>query len=116
MLLQQEFQLVHTAPAAPGMDSKFSLKANSASREVVAVMEIEDGAVLEMVIKLPTSSPLRRADVACRRRVSSLQQAMPVSRHWLSDTQVHGQQRLRPPLREACLDCRHGVCSLWLLL
>lgn len=71
MLLQHEFQLVQTAPALPDMQN-FSLKANSITREVVAVMEIEDGAVLEMVIKLPTSSPLRRAEVACRRRVRSL--------------------------------------------
>lgn len=68
LLLQHEFQLVQTAPASPDMQN-FSLKANSITREVVAVMEIEDGAVLEMVIKLPTSSPLRRAEVACRRRV-----------------------------------------------
>lgn len=47
----------------------FSLKANPVTREVVAVMEIEDGAVLEMVIKLPASSPLKRAEVVCRRRV-----------------------------------------------
>jgi len=71
LLLQHEFHLVQTAPAAPDMDN-FSLKANSITREVIAVMEIEDGAVLEMVIKLPTSSPLRRAEVACRKRVSPL--------------------------------------------
>ncbi len=71
LLLQHEFHLVQTAPAAPDMDN-FSLKANSITREVIAVMEIEDGAVLEMVIKLPTSSPLRRAEVVCRRRVSPL--------------------------------------------
>ena len=69
LLLQHEFHLVQTAPVAPDMDN-FSLKANSITREVIAVMEIEDGAVLEMIIKLPTSSPLRRAEVACRRRVS----------------------------------------------
>ena len=68
LLLQHEFHLVQTAPAPPDMDN-FSLKANNITREVVAVMEIEDGAVLEMVIKLPSSSPLRRAEVACRRRV-----------------------------------------------
>ncbi|DBB01874.1 TPA: hypothetical protein ACH3X1_000476 [Trebouxia sp. C0004] len=68
LLLQHEFHLIQTAPAAPDMDN-FSLKANSITREVIAVMEIEDGAVLEMVIKLPTSSPLRRAEVTCRRRV-----------------------------------------------
>ena len=68
-LLQQEFQRVQAAPTAPDMDN-FSLKANAITREVVAVMEIEDGAVLEMVIKLPASSPLKRAEVSCRRRVS----------------------------------------------
>ena len=71
LLLQHEFHLVQTSPAGLDMD-KFSLKANSITREVVAVMEIEDGAVLEMVIKLPTSSPLRRAEVACRQRVRRL--------------------------------------------
>lgn len=68
VLLQHEFHLVQAAPSAPDMD-KFSLKANSITREVVAVMEVEEGAVLEMVIKLPISSPLRRAEVACRQRV-----------------------------------------------
>lgn len=71
LLLQQEFQRVQVAPAAPDMDN-FSLKANPITREVVAVMEIEDGAVLEMVIKLPASSPLKRAEVTCRRRVRHL--------------------------------------------
>lgn len=80
LLLQHEIQLVQSAPAAPDMRN-FSLKANSITREVVAVMEIEDGAVLEMVIKLPTSSPLRRAEVACRRRVS-LSTGLPEPRLW----------------------------------
>ena len=74
LLLQQEFQRVQAAPAAPDMDN-FSLKANPITREVVAVMEIEDGAVLEMVIKLPASSPLKRAEVTCRRRVRYLYHA-----------------------------------------
>ena len=41
------------------------------SREVVASMTIEEGAVLEMAIKLPPSWPLRVADVECRRKVLS---------------------------------------------
>lgn len=59
---------MQSAPPGADMDN-FSLKANAITREVVAIMEIEDGAVLEMVIKLPASSPLKRAEVSCRRRV-----------------------------------------------
>ena len=75
LLLQHEMHLVRSAPAGPDMH-KFSLKANGVTREVVAVMEIEDGALLEMVIKLPPSSPLRRAEVTCRRRVRRLPSAL----------------------------------------
>ena len=62
LLLQHEIQLVQSAPAAPDMHN-FSLKANTITREVVAVMEIEDACVvvLQMVIKLPPSSPLGTA-------------------------------------------------------
>ncbi len=47
------------------------IRANAVSREVVASMTIEEGAVLEMAIKLPPSWPLRVADIECRRKVLS---------------------------------------------
>ena len=49
----------------------FGIRANAVSREVVASMTIEEGAVLELAIKLPPSWPLRVADIECRRKVLS---------------------------------------------
>ena len=40
-----------------------------ATREVVAVMEVEDGHLLELAVRLPASAPLRVPDVECRRKV-----------------------------------------------
>ena len=34
--------------------------------QVVAVMNVEDGATIELAIKLPPSTPLRAAEVECR--------------------------------------------------
>ena len=48
----------------------FGIKANTAAREIVATMTVEEGAVLEIAIKLPSSWPLKVAEVECRRRVS----------------------------------------------
>ena len=56
-------------PQAATEDEGFSLKANALTREVTATMRVEDGAALEMVIKLPLSWPLKTADVECRRTV-----------------------------------------------
>ena len=71
-LLQQEFYAVQAArPDLSGPDGLegFSIRANAASREVVAVLEIEEGSSLELAVKLPPASPLRPAEAECRRRV-----------------------------------------------
>jgi hypothetical protein len=54
-------------------DERFSVRASSASREVVATLEVEDGAVLELLVKLPACLPLRAPEVVCRRKVRRVQ-------------------------------------------
>lgn len=49
--------------------AEFRVRASLAVREAVAILSIEDSSTLEMVVKLPTSWPLRPAEVECRRRV-----------------------------------------------
>lgn len=66
LLLKRE---LNVTPQAATEDEGFSLKANALTREVTATMRVEDGAALEMVIKLPLSWPLKTADVECRRTV-----------------------------------------------
>ena len=44
----------------------FTVKALQSGREVVAVLEVEDGASLELVVRLHPSTPLRAPDVECR--------------------------------------------------
>ena len=73
-LLQQEFYAVQAArPDLSGPDGLegFSIRANAGSREVLAVLEIEEGSSLELAVKLPLASPLRPAEAECRRRVRS---------------------------------------------
>ncbi|KAK9844274.1 hypothetical protein WJX74_000343 [Apatococcus lobatus] len=82
-LLQQEFYAVQAArPDLSGPDGLegFSIRANAASREVVAVLEIEEGSSLELAVKLPPASPLRPAEAECRRRVGVTEQKL---RWWL---------------------------------
>ncbi|KXZ44895.1 hypothetical protein GPECTOR_61g848 [Gonium pectorale] len=55
--------------AAADSEGKFTVRASSVSREVVAVMEVEDGAVLELLVRLPACLPLRAPEVECRRKV-----------------------------------------------
>ncbi|CAG9460504.1 unnamed protein product [Pedinophyceae sp. YPF-701] len=50
-------------------DNQFELRASTGTREVSALLEVEDGASLELCIKLPASWPLRHAEVECRRKV-----------------------------------------------
>ena len=69
LLLRRELSVT---PQAASEDEGFSLKANPLTREVTATMRVEDGAALEMVIKLPLSWPLKTADVECRRTVGQL--------------------------------------------
>jgi hypothetical protein len=52
-----------------GQAVDFRVRASAAAREAVAVLTIEDGASLEMAVRLPPAWPLRPADVECRRKV-----------------------------------------------
>ncbi len=45
------------------------MRASAAAREITAQMEIEDGASLEMSIRLPASMPLRPPEVECKKKV-----------------------------------------------
>lgn len=61
------------AEAATGKlagSENFSIRTSASGQEVVALLEIEDGATLEMAVRLPAGTPLRAAEVECRRRVS----------------------------------------------
>ncbi|MEW5297219.1 MAG: hypothetical protein WDW36_000443 [Sanguina aurantia] len=67
-LLAAEMASIQAAGPSHTSDN-FSVRAYPSSREVVATMTIEDGASLELLIKLPASTPLRAAEVECRRKV-----------------------------------------------
>lgn len=58
----------------------FSLRANSVTREVIAVMEVDEGVGLELSIKLPGSWPLALCQVAVRRQVRTAAPAAPPPR------------------------------------
>ena len=58
------------SPSELASAENFSMKANAVTREVVAVMEVEEGVCLELSIKLPPSWPLVMAEVECRRQVN----------------------------------------------
>lgn len=49
---------------------EFSIRAKPATREAVALVSLEDSAVLELSIQLPVCWPLQDAKVDCRRGVS----------------------------------------------
>ena len=58
------------APDAPADGlAGFTVRVSPAAREAVAVLEVDDGASLELVVKLPASWPLRGASVDVRRAV-----------------------------------------------
>ena len=79
-LLAAEFSAVEEM--AKGLDrfEKFSVRANASSREVIASLEIEDGHMLELVVKLPAVMPLRAPEADCRRSVEVSQVRL---RKWL---------------------------------
>ncbi len=68
-LLSAEYAAVDELVKGLDRFEKFSVKANSASREVVASMEVEDGHMIELVIKLPATMPLKAPEAECRRSV-----------------------------------------------
>jgi E3 ubiquitin-protein ligase listerin len=45
-----------------------TVRANVGAREVTAVMEIEDGARMEVLVRLPAAFPLRPPEVECKQR------------------------------------------------
>ncbi|KAL4457478.1 hypothetical protein ABPG75_012343 [Micractinium tetrahymenae] len=68
-LLAAELAAVTEAASAFGKFDKLSVRANATSREVIAVMEVEDGHLLELAVRLPASMPLRPPELECRRKV-----------------------------------------------
>lgn len=68
-LLSAEYAAVDEMVKGLDRFEKFSVRANSASREVVASMEVEDGHMIELVIKLPASMPLKSPEAECKRSV-----------------------------------------------
>ena len=75
-LLAAEFAAIKRDAAGSsgevGGSCSFRVVANPASREVTAVLEIEDGATLELVVKLPASAPLKAPEVDCKNKVRVL--------------------------------------------
>jgi hypothetical protein len=78
-LLAAEFAAIKRDAAGSsgevGGSCSFRVVANPANREVTAVLEIEDGATLELVVKLPAAAPLKAPEVDCKNKVC-------VSRCW----------------------------------
>ena len=68
-IIAAELAGVAGASSAPTDAVDFRVRASAAAREAVAVLTIEDGASLEMAVRLPPAWPLRPADVECRRKV-----------------------------------------------
>ncbi|KAG1654853.1 hypothetical protein FOA52_012197 [Chlamydomonas sp. UWO 241] len=63
-------EMAHIQAQAPRYASDiFSVRALPSGREVLAVLQVEDGASLELAIRLSASTPLRAAEVECRRKV-----------------------------------------------
>nr|BCL66166.1 hypothetical protein [Volvox reticuliferus] len=68
-LLAAEIASVQGLKHREAREGRFAVRASAATREVVATMEVEDGAALELLIKLPACMPLRAPEVECRRKV-----------------------------------------------
>jgi hypothetical protein len=75
-LLAAEFAAIRRdaggASGEVGGSCSFRVRASPAAREVTAVLEIEDGATLELQVKLPAAAPLKAAEVECRNKVSGV--------------------------------------------
>ena len=56
---------------------EFSIRAKLASREAVALVSLEESAVLELSIQLPSAWPLQDAKVDCRKGVRQLPPSPP---------------------------------------
>lgn len=60
---------------------EFSVRAKSASREAVALVTLEDSAVLELSIQLPSTWPLHDAKVDCRKKVRRVRSIWKFAAH-----------------------------------
>eukprot|EP00887_Chlorella_sp_A99_P002776 scaffold6.g2776.t1 len=81
-LLAAELAAVAALAARLGKWDKFTVKGSASMREVAAgeLMEVEEGHMLELVVRLPASMPLRPPEVECRRRVGVTEARL---RKWL---------------------------------
>lgn len=68
-LLSAEFAAVEEMATNIGLYDKFTIRASPAAREVSAALEVEDGHLMELAVKLPACFPLRAAEVDCKRSV-----------------------------------------------
>eukprot|EP00803_Ostreobium_quekettii_P005329 evm.model.scf_804.2 EVM.evm.TU.scf_804.2 scf_804:8274-25915(+) len=66
-LIQREFDFVQSAAASA--DDTFKTRCVPGRGEVIATMEIEETSMLELVIKLPSCTPLKPAEVECQNKV-----------------------------------------------
>jgi len=83
-LIEAEMRGIQEFAAAQSLES-FAVKTNPAVREIVAVVEIEDDAKLELVVKLPASFPLRPAEADVREKVGVSEGRL---RKWLMSINV----------------------------
>ncbi|KAK9831453.1 hypothetical protein WJX81_006515 [Elliptochloris bilobata] len=60
---------VSAAAGDGGGGADFSVRGSLGAREAVAVLAVEEGATLEMAVRLPPAWPLRPPTAECRRRV-----------------------------------------------
>lgn len=67
-LLTAEFDAVERL-ASSDRDSSFTIRAKPTEREVIASLEIEEGHMIELVVKLPEAMPLRAAEAQCKKSV-----------------------------------------------
>lgn len=60
------------------------VRANAAAREVAATLDVEDGASLELSVRLPAAAPLKPAEVECKNKVRACSNGdeAGVSRCW----------------------------------
>jgi E3 ubiquitin-protein ligase listerin len=72
-LLAAEFEAVRQANSASyrkgAVGEKFRVRADARLREVSATLDVEDGASLELIVRLPACSPLKPPEVTCSNRV-----------------------------------------------
>lgn len=86
------------------------MRASAAAREVVAVATVEDGATLELAVRLPPAWPLKPAEVECRRRVGVSEGRL---RMWLLSVSAFLRNQVLSPPRpcQLCFGWNDGAIS-----